>query len=220
MNCGGDQTATRKATQMADETEFLSRWSKRKAESRDASKGEAPEADAGSDSDPQLASLEAEDGEQFDPDDPDDHPAAGIDVESLDFNSDYSVFMHEKVPEALRKRALRKLWLSDPILANVDGLNDYDEDFTDAALVVEGLKQSFDAARKRMLDQEAEEAAAAEAAAQEDAADLEDAEEVQEDGDAPDTDAEEKEPQEGDDLVADATDLSDEDLQDDDDAKA
>ena len=78
--------------------------------------------------------------------------------------------MHEKVPEALRKRALRKLWLSDPILANVDGLNDYDEDFTDAALVVEGLKQSFDAARKRMLDQEAEEAAAAEAAAQEDAA--------------------------------------------------
>jgi hypothetical protein len=37
--------------------------------------------------------------------------------------------MREGVPEALRNRALRKLWLSDPVLANLDGLNDYDEDF-------------------------------------------------------------------------------------------
>ena len=34
----------------------------------------------------------------------------------------------------LRKLALRKLWTSNPILANVDGLLDYGEDFTDAAV--------------------------------------------------------------------------------------
>ena len=30
---------------------------------------------------------------------------------------------------ALRRLALRRLWRSDPVLANLDGLNDYDEDF-------------------------------------------------------------------------------------------
>ena len=34
--------------------------------------------------------------------------------------------MREGVPEFLKKQALRKLWLSSPILANLDGLNDYD----------------------------------------------------------------------------------------------
>ena len=37
--------------------------------------------------------------------------------------------MKKNVPEALRRAALRKLWKSDPILANLDGLNDYDEDY-------------------------------------------------------------------------------------------
>ena len=29
----------------------------------------------------------------------------------------------------MTRAALRKLWLSDPVFANLDGLNDYDEDF-------------------------------------------------------------------------------------------
>ena len=67
---------------MADETEFLSRWSKRKAESRespkdeasndDASKDETSELDAEANADAQPVSLETEDGELVDPDD---HPA-------------------------------------------------------------------------------------------------------------------------------------------------
>jgi len=63
-----------------------------------------------------------------------------VDLDALDFNSDYTPFMKPGVPEALRRRALRRLWQSHPILANVDGLNDYDEDFSDAALAVEVLK--------------------------------------------------------------------------------
>jgi hypothetical protein len=38
--------------------------------------------------------------------------------------------MKQAVPEELRRLALRKLWRSDPVLANVDGLNDYDLDYT------------------------------------------------------------------------------------------
>ncbi len=52
------------------------------------------------------------------------------DIETLDAQSDYSVFLHHDVPDEIRKLALRKLWASDPIFANIDGLNDYDEDFS------------------------------------------------------------------------------------------
>jgi len=51
-------------------------------------------------------------------------------IEELSAQSDYTVFLKKNVPEVLRRRALRKLWVSDPVLANLDGLNDYDEDFT------------------------------------------------------------------------------------------
>lgn len=42
----------------------------------------------------------------------------------------FAGFMHHTVPERLRKVALRQLWRSDPVLANLDGLNNYDTDFT------------------------------------------------------------------------------------------
>ncbi len=51
------------------------------------------------------------------------------DIDSLEADSDFTPFMQAGVPERLKNLALRKLWRSDPILANVDGLNDYDEDF-------------------------------------------------------------------------------------------
>ena len=50
-------------------------------------------------------------------------------IDELNFESDYTVFLNSKVPETLRRAALRKLWTSDPVLANLDGLNDYDEDY-------------------------------------------------------------------------------------------
>ena len=65
------------------------------------------------------------------------------DIESLDEQSDFTVFLKEGVPEELRKRALRKLWRLNPVFANLDGLNDYDEDFTDAATVLEGIKTLY-----------------------------------------------------------------------------
>ncbi len=65
------------------------------------------------------------------------------DIDSLDAESDFTVFMRDGVPDQMRKLALRKLWRSDPVLANLDGLLEYGEDFTDAADVVKNLQTAY-----------------------------------------------------------------------------
>lgn len=76
------------------------------------------------------------------------------DVESLDQSSDFSAFLKAGVPEELQRRALRKLWRLDPTLANLDGLVDYGEDFTDKALVIEGLKTVYRVGKGLLEDDE------------------------------------------------------------------
>ena len=61
---------------------------------------------------------------------------ANVDFDALDISSDYTRFMQPGVPDAIRQKALRKLWASDPVLAMPDLLNDYMGDYTDAALAV------------------------------------------------------------------------------------
>ena len=55
-----------------------------------------------------------------------------------------AAFMAKAVPMALRNRALRSLWRSNPVLANLDGLNDYDGDFTGNGLNGGVLKTSYE----------------------------------------------------------------------------
>jgi len=52
------------------------------------------------------------------------------DPDSLAPGDDFAAFLKREVPERLRRRALRKLWRTNPALANVDGLVEYGEDFT------------------------------------------------------------------------------------------
>ena len=86
--------------------------------------------------------------------------------EQLGPEDDYTQFLQDGVPDDLRQRALRRLWTSNPVFANLDGLNDYDLDYTDAATVVENLKTAFQAGRGMVTKDEREaEAAAAERAA-------------------------------------------------------
>ena len=69
--------------------------------------------------------------------------------------------MARAVPERLRRRALRKLWLSNPALANLDNLVDYGEDYTDAALVIENLQTAYQVGKgmlQHVLEKEASEA--------------------------------------------------------------
>ncbi|MEH6727162.1 MAG: DUF3306 domain-containing protein, partial [Hyphomicrobiales bacterium] len=56
---------------------------------------------------------------------------------------DFTAFMKTVVPARIRNRALRKLWLSNPALANVDMLVDYGDDFTDAATVIPGMTTAY-----------------------------------------------------------------------------
>ena len=65
------------------------------------------------------------------------------DPDSLDPQDDFSAFMREVVPARIRNRALRRLWLSNPVLANLDELLEYGEDFTAATTAVENLQTAY-----------------------------------------------------------------------------
>lgn len=65
------------------------------------------------------------------------------DPDSLGLGDDFKGFMSKTVPEHLRKRALRKLWRSNPVLACVDGLNDYDDDYLTGSVGQGVIKTSY-----------------------------------------------------------------------------
>jgi hypothetical protein len=117
-----------------DQPGFASRWSRLK----------------------QDAKVEAEELTPEEPDLPaeDDRPDAEVleelglpDPDTLKPGDDFAGFMAKAVPARLRTRALRKLWVSNPVLANLDELVDYGEDFTDAATVIEDLQTAYQAGK-------------------------------------------------------------------------
>lgn len=119
---------------MSDDDNLLSRWSRRKrAVAKEAEAGppapqeetEPPAESADEDEEAALARLEL--------------PVP----ESLGPGDDFTPFLRAEVPEFLRRRALRVLWRSNPVLANVDGLNDYDEDFTSPEMTQKVLATSY-----------------------------------------------------------------------------
>ncbi len=82
---------------------------------------------------------------------------ADVDFDALDFSSDYTRFMKQGVPDEIRNRALAKLWRSDPILANLDGLVEYADDYTDAAVAFApgALKTAYKVGQGFLSDEEA-----------------------------------------------------------------
>lgn len=115
-------TGDRKKTD-EPESGFLSRWSRRK-------RGEAPDEQAPDEQAPPEPAAAPEDSQGSSEEEENRKAAEAVDLESLTYESDYNLFLKPGVPADLRGRALRKLWRSNPLLANLDGLNDYDEDFT------------------------------------------------------------------------------------------
>ncbi len=92
------------------------------------------------------------------------------DPDTLGEGDDFKAFMGDAIPARLKTRALRKLWTVNPLLANIDGLVDYGEDFTDAAMCVENMQSAYQVGKGMMahveeLARQAEEDAAIEAAA-------------------------------------------------------
>jgi hypothetical protein len=128
----------------ADEKEgFVGRWSRRKK--AEAGNAAAPDETPPPEADPTPEELAAREQAIVD---------SLPDIESLDGDSDFSVFLKEGVPEALRHQALRKLWRVNPLMAGLDGLNDYDEDFTVLNLGVEGLKTAYKVGKGYLSDEE------------------------------------------------------------------
>ena len=87
------------------------------------------------------------------------------DPDTLAPGDDFARFLAREVPERIRRRALRSLWRSNPVLANVDGLVDHGEDYTDAATVPAVLKTTYEvgkglAAHVRRMDEALKRAAA------------------------------------------------------------
>lgn len=69
---------------------------------------------------------------------------AGLpDPDQIDSPEQVQAFLKSALPQRLKTRALRKLWTLNPVLANLDGLVDYGEDYTDAATVVENLQTVY-----------------------------------------------------------------------------
>lgn len=117
----------------------LQRWSRRKIEAGKESEPAPPAADESEPSpeEQELAINETlpEQGvlEKYDLPDPD----------AIELGTDVTGFMRKEIPELLRRKALRSLWRSNPVLAVLDGLNDYDEDFSDAATAVNGVQTLY-----------------------------------------------------------------------------
>ena len=144
MSRGGDFWARRKAA-VAAEAEAELRAEERAVEAEtQAALEEKTDADI-------LAELDLPDPDEMQPGD------------------DFSAFLKNAVPERLRRRALRKLWLTNPTLANIDGLVDYGEDFTDSAMVVEGMQTAYQVGKGMLkhIEEMARQAEAAEAATEE-----------------------------------------------------
>jgi hypothetical protein len=113
---------------------FLERWSRRKREgeatdpaSRPRTQTDAAETAAG---EAEEASEERRLQLQRNRE-----AAEAIDLDSLDAASDIAPFFKDGVPKALKMAAMRAMWRTSPVFANLDGLNDYDQNFADPDLI-------------------------------------------------------------------------------------
>lgn len=128
---------------------FLSRWSKRK-------QAQVSNPDVDPDDDVPETELVEIDEVQLEAERSEAEAnrlaAEAIDLEKVEYGFDFSVFMKRGVPDVLRKKALKKFFNSNPVLANLDGLNDYDEDFNNPLHMV--YKSSWDVGRGFLTEAE------------------------------------------------------------------
>lgn len=139
---------------MSSDEGRLGRWARRKAEARKQHGGAAPVLDKEPTEKPPLQETtdalpaEVQPGQNL---------PEGLDlpdIESLTAESDFSAFMKEGVPPVLRRLALRKLWSSDPMFNIIDEMVEYGEDYTNAGMIVEGIKSAWEPGRGYARDEE------------------------------------------------------------------
>lgn len=111
-----------------DESEpFLSRWSRLKREAREDAPPPVTPEEIPKEAPEEATKPAANEGTAEAPEPPFD-PASLPPVDSLGADSDYTAFLAPNVPQELRLQALRKAWVSDPVIANFRGFAEYDWD--------------------------------------------------------------------------------------------
>ena len=121
---------------MIEDKGFLSRWSDRKLKNET----DVPSA-AEADSNQETLGEDEFEGKS------DDEILSILelpDPEKLKLGDTVEKFMDGRVPERIRARALRAFWKTNPVLANIDGLDEYCDDYTDAATVIENLQTIYE----------------------------------------------------------------------------
>ncbi|NQU57057.1 MAG: DUF3306 domain-containing protein [Rhodospirillales bacterium] len=127
---------------------FINRWSRAKLANRDPL-DEPEQIHEAAEQSAMLPETTDEATETLEEQIPPDLPS----IDSLDGDSDYTPFLGENVPEELARKALRKLWSSDPVFANMDGLNDYDEDYSSLGIIKTVVETAYKVG-KGIVDEE------------------------------------------------------------------
>ncbi len=148
---------------MNDEEPFLKRWSRRKIEAKDGPDAADPKPAVDADvralddrSSPQESPPAQPGAEPQGKRELTEADFADVDFEALDYNSDYARFTAPGVPEAIRNKALQKLWASDAVFTTPDPFQDYLGDYTDAAVAVPAgtLKTAYRIGKGFLTDEE------------------------------------------------------------------
>jgi len=113
---------------MADDRDFLRRWSRRKQDA--AAQAKAPEAKPAAEPAPALPS-----------------------VDSLTFESDFKAFMHAKVEEGVKRAALKKLF-ADPRFNVIDFMDVYIDDYTNLETIPPDMLAKLQHARTTLFGRE------------------------------------------------------------------
>ncbi len=127
-----------------DDENILSRWSRRKLAAKEQAASEAsadtPQETRGPDSAAEDPALEQELQANRE-------AAEAVDLATINEKTDMSVFLKAGVPAALRNKALATLWRSNPVYACLDGLNDYDDDYSAPGLIMKTYKSAWQIGR-------------------------------------------------------------------------
>ena len=135
------------------EENFLSRWSKKKSKQKtQIENSNSKQIDPESSTEKENQSSLDEENDKLNDEDllkkynlP--NPEKIKKEKSLD------VFFKKGVPDRLRQIALRRVWRLNPIIRFADAeINDYHEDFTDAATVIEGMETAYKVGKGYLSD--------------------------------------------------------------------
>ena len=135
------------------EENFLSRWSKKKSKQKtQIQNSKTKQTDTKSSTETENQSSLVEENDKLN----DEELLKKYNLpnpEKIKTEKSLDVFFKEGVPDRLRQIALRRVWRLNPIIRFADAeINDYHEDFTDAATVIEGMQTAYKVGKGYLSD--------------------------------------------------------------------